>query len=466
MDGRDWHKSSKGSIYMDVLIIDDEKTIRDSTLIAIESEDHYAEAVDSGRIGIQRLKEADFDLVLLDMQLGDENGLDVLSEIRKRYPRIPVVMFTANASIETAVEATRRGALEYLEKPFTPGQLRRLLVLAQKFGTMETKIVELETVVAKQTPAYRFDSDDEAMQDTFSVLFRAAPTPATILILGESGTGKSVAARAVHERSSVAEKPLVTVSCPSLSKELLESELFGHTKGSFTGAVKDQWGKVKVADGGTLFLDEIGELPLEIQPKLLRLLQEREYERLGDHKTYKANVRVIAATNRDLAKAVEDGEFREDLYYRLNVITVEMPSLRSRPCDLAKFAHSYVEFFAKQIGRKLEGFSKEALACIQQYDWPGNLRELRNAIERAVILAETNEVRPKDLPLDVGKPNSATTGGSGGTVRVGGAFSLEELESEHIRRIVASTESLTAAAELLGIDQATLYRKRKKMAIA
>ncbi|MGK0189207.1 MAG: NtrC-family two-component system response regulator AlgB [Verrucomicrobiales bacterium] len=230
---------------MDVLIVDDEKSIRDSTLIAVEAEDHYCEAVDSGRVALLRHQEAEFDLVLLDLQLGEENGLDILSEIQKYLPNLPVVIVTANATIETAVEATRRGAFEYLQKPFTPDQLRRVMILAQKFRKMDHTIEELRTVVASQSPTYQFESNDPSMKEAFGILFRAAPTPATILILGESGTGKSVAARAIHERSHLKDKPFVTVSCPSLSKELLESELFGHVKGSFTGAVKDKWGKVK-----------------------------------------------------------------------------------------------------------------------------------------------------------------------------------------------------------------------------
>ncbi len=440
---------------MEVLIIDDEKSMREAALIAVESEGHYAEAVESGKMAFARLKEADFDFVLFDLQLGEEDGLDVLAEIRKKHPKVFAVIFTANATIQSAVEATRRGALEYLEKPFIADQLRRVLILAQKFGRMETKIKELESTVTSQSPQHRFESEDPAMKDAFSVLFRAAATPATILILGESGTGKSIAARAVHQRSHLADHPFVTVICPSLSKELLESELFGHVRGFFTGAVKDQWGKVRAAEGGTLFLDEIGELPMEIQPKLLRLLQEREYERLGDNKTYQANVRVIAATNRALSEAVEKGEFREDLYYRLNVIAVKMPSLRERPADLKHFAQNYLTFFARQTGRKLDGFSPEALEAIQQYTWPGNLRELRNAIERAAILAEGDLVAPKDLPINVT--------GSEPSVHMGSPLTLEALEREHIRRVVATSENLGAAAETLGIDQATLYRKRKKM---
>jgi two-component system, NtrC family, response regulator AlgB len=297
------------------------------------------------------------------------------------------------------------------------------------------------------------------------ILLRAARTPASILILGESGTGKSVAARAVHENSHLTDKPFVTVSCPSLSKELLESELFGHVRGSFTGAIKDHWGKVKAAEGGTLFLDEIGDLPLEIQPKLLRLLQEREYERLGENVTRQANLRVIAATNRDLKKRVAEGLFREDLYFRLNVITVEIPPLRSRDGDLIRFAEHYENFFAGQCGRKLEGLSAEAAACIRAYAWPGNLRELRNAIERAVILAKHDQIAPEDFPGELRGQNTIGIPADEHLLQIGSLNSLEKLEEAHMRKILERIHSLSEAADILGIDQATLYRKRRKMGI-
>src|SRR5438045_1073523 len=234
------------------------------------------------------------------------------------------------------------------------------------------------------------------MSELMDTLLRAANTSASILITGESGTGKSVIARAIHQQSHLADKPFITVSCPSLSKELLESDLFGHVKGAFTGAVRDHWGKVKIAAGGTLFLDEIGDLPIEIQPKLLRLLQEREYERLGENVTRKTEVRIIAATSRDLKKRVGDGTFREDLYFRLNVITVEMPPLRDRSSDLVRFAQHYLKHFAALCGRRLDGFSDDALARIRAYPWPGNLRELRNTIERAVIMAKGKRIGAED----------------------------------------------------------------------
>lgn len=451
---------------MDILIIDDEKIIRDATMQIVEDAGHYAEVAADSAAALEAVTSTDFDMALLDLNLGNENGLEVLAEILKKRPGLPVVVFTAAATIAAAVEAMRLGALDFLEKPFSTEQLAIVLARVQKHRRLAQQVVELQTQVASHTPEPVFQSQDPVMGDVFDVLFRAAPTPASILILGESGTGKSVVARAVHQRSDRATKPFVTVNCPSLSKELLESELFGHVKGSFTGAVRDHWGKVKAAEGGTLFLDEIGELPLEIQPKLLRLLQDREYERLGENATRSSQVRIIAATNRDLAACVAAGSFREDLYYRLNVIGVRIPSLRERPEDLVELAEQYLQFFSKQFGRKIKGFSPAARKLLVACPWPGNLRELRNVIERAVILCRDTQLEPEDFPASVSGKRSpgeqALSGGIGGTVQVGDSVSIELLERHHIQEIVRRSPSLAAAAEVLGIDQATLYRKRKK----
>ncbi len=448
---------------MDILIVDDEKIIRDATSLLVEKSGHYAETASSGAVALECLKESDYDLVLLDMHLGDEDGIDVLARLLQLKPNQPVVMFTAAASIQTAVEAMRRGALDYLEKPFNAAQLNIVLARVQKHRRLAERVVDLETRVFSQNPEPVFESQTPAVKSVMDVLFRAAATPASILILGESGTGKSVAARAVHERSHLRDKPFVTVSCPSLSRELLESDLFGHVKGAFTGAVKDHWGKVKAAEGGTLFLDEIGELPLEIQPKLLRLLQEREYERLGENTTRRAEVRVIAATNRDLPELIREGRFREDLYYRLNVISVTMPALRERGGDIEHYALAYARHSAAQCGRALTGISKCGLAALRAYAWPGNLRELRNAIERAVILCRGAEITARDLPA--GGPDPLTAAGAAPAPQPGAPVTLAALEAEHLQRIVASAPSLQEAAEILGIDQATLYRKRKKLGL-
>ncbi len=330
---------------MDLLIIDDDKTFRDATLLLVEAAGHYAEGVASGADGLALLKQEKFEAVLLDVHLDGESGLDLLPRIQEQNPGLPVVLFTAEGNVRVAVEAMRRGAVDFLEKPFQRDQclavltrVQRLRQMGQKIDRLEREVTESISVAAKPV----FDFESPGMRQAMDVLMRAAKTPASIMILGESGTGKSIAARAIHRSSHLADKPFVTVNCPSLSKELLESELFGHARGAFTGAVKDHWGKVKAANGGTLFLDEIGDLAMEIQPKLLRLLLEREYERLGENIVHQANVRVIAATNRNLKERVAAGAFREDLFFRLNVITVEVPPLRRRPDDLDALATHFL----------------------------------------------------------------------------------------------------------------------------
>jgi NtrC-family two-component system response regulator AlgB len=453
---------------MDFLVIDDDKTFRDATCLLIDSEGHYAQGACSGELGLAELKEGKFDSVLLDLNLGPEKGLDILEQIRKVQPNLPVVIFTAQGSVKNAVEAMRRGAVDFLEKPFNRGQFHLVLARVQRFHELKQNIERLELEVKDsnaQSPEILLDSSTPLMKEVMDTLLRAAKTPASILILGESGTGKSVVARAVHQQSHLADKPFVTVTCPSLSKELLESELFGHVKGAYTGALRDRRGKVEAAAGGTLFLDEIGDLPMEIQPKLLRLLQEREYERVGENVIRHAEVRVIAATSRDLKQRVAEDAFREDLYFRLNVITAKMPPLRQRPEDLIRFANHFYKHFAALCGRRLEGFSEAASAAIRAYTWPGNLRELRNAIERAVIMAKGSQVNLEDLPAELRGQTAAGPKGNGAPVEVGSLISMEKLEEAHLRKVLERTSNLAEAAEVLGIDQATLYRKRKKIGL-
>ncbi|MDF1812593.1 MAG: sigma-54 dependent transcriptional regulator [Verrucomicrobiales bacterium] len=462
---------------MDILIVDDEKTIRDSTMVAIEAEGHYVEAVDGAQVALLRMQEEPFDVVFIDLRLGDDDGLEVLKQVRKRFPKVVPIVFTAYATVDTAVKAIQLGAMDYLEKPFTPADLRSYLVRAEKQRRLAESepppgskpaapVAQAKPAVSsgnkslEKSPAPIFQSQDKSMQGIYDIVFRAADTQASILILGESGTGKSVLAREIHQRSHLKDKPFVTVHCPSLSKELLESELFGHVKGAFTGAVKDQWGKVHAANGGTLFLDEIGELPLDIQPKLLRLLQEREYERVGESTTRTTDIRVIAATNRDLRKDIESGDFREDLFYRLNVISVEMPPLRKRPEDLRILSEEFLQYFVRETGRNIRGFSRSGMARLTGYPWPGNVRELRNALERAVILAVGDEIESEDLP----SPGTDYHSGEA-NLSIGSDSTLEELEAAHLKQVLEKSASLQEAAATLGIDQATLYRKRKKLGL-
>jgi NtrC-family two-component system response regulator AlgB len=443
---------------MRVLIVDDEPGIRKTTGVAVETMGHEVVAVPNGARALKALEENVCDVCFLDVNLGGEDGLDVLDKILKAQPGIVVVMFTAYASISTAVDAMRRGAFDFIPKPFTPDQIRQVLDKIGRTRKLELRVKQLESQLNEEAPELDLTSNEPAMQRVLQIAFKAAETPANILILGPSGTGKSVLAREIHKRSAQKENAFVTVNCPSLSRELLESELFGHVKGSFTGAVGDTFGKVAAADGGTLFLDEIGELPLEIQPKLLRLLQEREYERVGEAKIRKANVRVVAATNRNLAEEVKVGRFREDLFYRLNVINLSLPGLKDRPADLLRLAENSREFFSARLGKRITGFAPRVRDAFVQYAWPGNLRELRNVIERAVILATGDLIELDDLPEEFSQRTEST-------VSVGSRVTLEELETEHIRRVLATARNLDDAARTLGIDPATLYRKRQKLGL-
>jgi NtrC-family two-component system response regulator AlgB len=443
---------------MRVLIVDDEPAIRKTTGLAVEAMGHESIGVPTSMRALKELETESFDACFLDLKLGTEDGLAVLEKLLKVQSTLPIVMFTAYANISTAVEAMRRGAFDFIPKPFTPEQIRQVLDRVSRNRRLEKRVEQLESQLNEESPPVDLTSEEVTMQRTLAIAFKAAETSASILILGPSGTGKSVLAREVHKRGAQKECAFVTVSCPSLSRELLESELFGHVKGSFTGAVNDTLGKVATADGGTLFLDEIGEMPMEVQPKLLRLLQEREYERVGETRVRRANVRVIAATNRNLAEEVKAGRFREDLFYRLNVITVSLPGLRDRPADVRRIANGYLDFFARRIGKKIKGFSPEVDEAFARYAWPGSLRELRNVIERAVILAAGEEITLEDLPEEFSTPADSR-------VAVGGRVTLDELEAEHIRRVIGFSKTLDDAARILGIDPATLYRKRQKLGL-
>jgi NtrC-family two-component system response regulator AlgB len=445
---------------MRLLIIDDEENIRRTTSVVVEGLGYETAGAQNKTDALKQLEGDHFDLAFLDLKLEGESGLDLLPELLKIDPRLEVVVFTAYASIETAVEAMRRGAADYIPKPFTPEQIRRVISRVLESRILRERVAELESRLSADAPAVELTSTEPAMQKVFELTSKAAATPATILLLGESGTGKTVLARAIHADSQQKDHVFVTVNCPSLSRELLESELFGHVKGAFTGAVRDTLGKVAIADGGTLFLDEIAELPLNLQPKLLRLLQEKEYERVGESKTRRANVRVIAATNRDLEKAVQEGRFREDLFYRLNVISIRMPPLRERLGDLPGIAEKILGFFACQCGKRLKGLSPEAGQALRAYSWPGNLRELRNVIERAVILAGKDEIDLKDLPEKFSQ-GAHLLHAQG--VQLGAKVTLEQLENAHIARVIEQAATMEEAAQILGIDPATLYRRRKKL---
>jgi NtrC-family two-component system response regulator AlgB len=440
---------------MDILLVDDDASLRRTIRTALETLGHRVTEAGDGNRALEAVARHPFPIALLDLRLGRERGIDLLSELLRLAPGLAVVIITAYATVETAVEAMRAGAFDYLPKPFTPDQLRLVLERVARARKLQSQVEELEAQVRSAVPEADLQTQEPAMQQALDLALRAADSDATMLLRGESGTGKGVLARTIHAHSRRAAGPFITVHCPSLSAELLESELFGHVRGAFTGAVKDTIGKVAVAEGGTLFLDEVGELPGALQPKLLRLLQEKRYERVGEPQTRSADVRILAATNRNLETDAAAGRFREDLLYRLNVIEVILPPLRQRPRDVLPLAEHLLQFFARQAGKPVTGFTDEARQAICRYPWPGNVRELRNAIERGVILTTGALVGLADLPVAVGSPPKPG-------LELGGRVTLDQLEAEHIRRVLASTPTIEEASTVLGIDPSTLYRKRKR----
>jgi NtrC-family two-component system response regulator AlgB len=442
---------------LNVLVVDDEANIRKTLSICLEAEGHRISAVGNFQDAVAEASRRTFHMAFVDLRLGTANGLDLIPVLLSGSPWMKIVVITAYASIDTAVEAMRRGAADYIPKPFTPAQVLLAVRKVEEVRSLEQKVTALREDLERTAPEVRFSSECPAMQRALEIARQTAPTDAAVLLRGESGTGKTVLARAIHGWSRRAGKPFGVVSCPSLPTELLTSELFGHAKGAFTGAVRDNPGRIAVCEGGTLFLDEIGDLPLSLQPKLLRFLQDQEYERLGDPSTRKADVRIITATNRVLEEEVKEGRYREDLYYRLNVIQIEIPPLRERIQDLEPLANQLLAFYGRTHHRTFAGFTEEAVQAMKRHSWPGNLRELRNVIERATILCQSDRIGVEHFP--------GAFAGSAAAPALGNRVSLEKIEEEHIRRVLAGAKSLQEAADILGIDPATLWRRRKQYGI-
>jgi NtrC-family two-component system response regulator AlgB len=438
-----------------VLIIDDEKNIRETLGICLEQLGCEVQKASGGTPALAVLERWPCDLAFLDLRLGAEHGEELIARMLAVSPGLPIVVITANASIETAVETLRRGAWDYLPKPFSPDQIRLVLGRLRERRQLTAHVAALERQLAEAVPEVELDSHSPAMRKVMEVIERAARADAPVLLRGETGTGKTALARALHMQSARRDKPFVVVNCPTLSQDLLASELFGHARGAFTGAVKDQPGRVESAAGGTLFLDEIGEIPSSLQAKLLRFLQDKQFERVGENETRRADVRIVAATNRDIEADIAQGHFREDLFFRLNVIELHVPPLRERPEDILKMARHFIGFFAAQLARPVPQLSPDAEALLSAYRWPGNVRELRNTIERTLILWPATVIEPGAFP-------ERMTGATPIKPSVGGDFSLEEIEREHILRVVQRAPSLERAAEILAIDTATLWRKRKR----
>lgn len=434
-----------------VLIIDDDSNILTTLEIYFEENHFQVFSAKTAQKGLACARSQAPDLILLDLKLPDKNGLDVLQEIIESRIRTQVLMITAYASIETAVSAVKMGAFDYLAKPFVPGQLDLVLEKIKRFNRMENEIASLKGLFSEGG----FLTRNSRLLKILTTARQASDSDATILIGGESGTGKSLLARLIHDWSPRSGKPFVVVDCAAFQENLLESDLFGHVKGAFTGAVRDKLGKLKLADGGTVFLDEVSEIPKSIQGKLLRFIQEHVYECIGDPEPRSVDVRIIAATNRDLEALVEDGVFRNDLYFRINVMELFLPPLRERPEDIKLLADMQLKRSSRVNGKTIQSMDPAALERLQAYPWPGNVRELCNAVERAVITATGKVVTAQDLSPGIFSynPNQAAQEG---------LACLAEVEKQHIRKVILSAASLEDAARILGIDPATLWRKRKK----
>jgi NtrC-family two-component system response regulator AlgB len=453
------------------LVVDDDATVRQSLRLCLEVDGARVVGVATAAAALEAVERAAFDVVFLDLWLGSESGLDVLPDLLRRRSGIGVVVITAYASFDTAVEAMKLGASDYLPKPFTPEQVRqaaRRIVEAQRLRTEHALMRErIDASFSGQI----FESRSPRFRSFLETAARAAASESVVLLRGESGTGKNVLARWMHRASSRRNGPFVTVHCPTLAGDLMTSALFGHRKGAFTGAVADAAGKVEEAQGGTLFLDEVGDLGPDAQARLLRFLNDRTYERLGESRERQADVRLVAATNRALEDETKSGRFREDLFFRLNVITLTLPTLRERREDVLPIALHYLRFFERSQGRTGLSLRADTERLVVEYPWPGNLRELRNAVERAVILAPSRVLVPEDLGLPEAALHEALASKSAfsalrGAVEVGADISLEELEREHVARIIARSPTLEAAAKILDIDITTLHRKRKRYRLA
>jgi two-component system NtrC family response regulator len=435
-----------------ILIIDDEEKLRSLLTRIITLENYTVLQAGNLKAGLKILEREEVDIILCDVKLPDGNGIQFITEIKSKYPSVEIVLLTAYGNISDGVQAMRNGAFDYIIKGDDNDKIIPLLNSALEKVQLQKRIQQLEQQVGKRYDFENILGDSAIMQQSIELAKRVAPTDATVLLLGETGTGKEVFAQAIHNGSRRVGKPFMALNCSAFGKDILESEIFGHKTGAFTGATKDKRGLIEEASTGTLFLDEIGEMHIELQSKLLRVLETSEFIKVGDTKATKVNVRIIAATNRDLQEDARQGKFREDLYYRLNVFSISLPPLRERKKDIPALAQSFLKIFAQRTNAKVTSMSKEFLDQLQRHDWKGNIRELKNVMERAVILANTNELTTENLPLDI-----KTASASSHTLS---AFDLASVEKLHIQRVLNHTKgNKTETAKLLNIGLTTLYRK-------
>jgi two-component system, NtrC family, response regulator HydG len=434
-----------------ILIVDDEAVVRDSLGKWFSSEGYEARPVAGAREALEAIQSTEYDVALLDIKMPGMDGMELQARLKEADPELTVIIMTGYASVETAVQALKRGAYDYITKPIDPDELSHLVANALEHQRTRREVARLRENLQEAGPSTELIGRAPSMKKVYELIEMVAPTDATVLITGESGTGKEVVARAIHSAGPRRFMPMVTIHCGALTETLLESELFGHEKGAFTGAQYRKKGKFEVADGGTVFLDEISDISLKTQTDLLRVLQEKEIVRVGGNQPIKVDFRCIAATNKNLEELVKAGTFRPDLYYRLHVFCVDLPPLRDRREDIPLLVAHFLNKFCMQTSRSAPQLSPEALEVLMKHEWPGNVRELENAVERALVVCRGPEIKPADFSFQF-ETNGAHTGRT-----------LDDVERVHIERILRETEhNLSRAARILDIDRTTLYNKLKR----
>ena len=437
-----------------ILTIDDEENIRNGLADNFELEGYNVAKAASGKEGLAIIAKGGIDLVITDLRMDGMTGEEVVRRVTTEYPGIPIIVLTGHGSIDDATKAIKSGAYDFLTKPLDLDHLNHVVKNALKGREQEQKITELQERLRKNNAADEMIGKSDELNRVRMIIQKAAPTKASVLITGESGVGKELVARAIHNQSPRKDKPLISVHCAALSESLLESELFGHEKGAYTGAESMQKGRFELADGGTIFLDEIGEINLSTQVKLLRVLQDKKIERVGSGEVIDIDVRVVAATNKNLEEEVKAGRFREDLYYRLNVVRIEMPSLRERKDDIPLLMHSFLKEFNIENEKNINGFDNRSKSAMIKYPWPGNIRELRNCIESAVVMCNGDEIKIDDLPASVREHGEAKSI----TIPIG--ITMDEAEKIIIQEnLAANNGNKTQTADILGIGRKTLHRK-------
>jgi DNA-binding NtrC family response regulator len=455
-----------------ILVVDDEEIVVRSCLRILGEGDYEAEGVQSGEEALRRIEEHPYDVVILDIMMPKVDGLEVLRRVKESHPDIDVIMVTGLSQIDTAVRSMKLGAFDYLPKPFDPDELKVVVGRALERRRLLQENLSLKSEVSSRYRMENIIGPSPAMQAVYRLIAKSAPTNSTILLTGESGTGKELIARAVHYNSLRKDRPFVPVDCNSLSENLLESELFGHVKGSFTGAVANKRGMFEIAHGGTLFLDEIGNLSLSTQAKLLRVIQEREFRAVGDTRTQTTDVRLIAATNKDLKAMVAGSTFREDLYYRINIFPIHVPPLRERREDIPALAHHFLSILSKEVGKRFTGFSEGAMNLLMQHDWRGNVRELENAVHRAVILATGDVIRRAHLAgiIEAGPRMELDVAKTGEELKrlkkAARERSVEEIEKLFVvEALKRNAWNVTRSAEETGMQRANFQALMKKYRI-